>query len=901
MDREEGGQRPQYRYRFGTAEFDEARIELRVNGLAVDLEQKPLQLLAELLRRSGEVVTREELFESVWAGRVTVDNVLANAVAKLRKALGAEGERIVTQPRVGYRLSGPVERVAVGRRLVSGLNLRAGDAVTGREHYRLECQLGQSRGSEVWLSRHDKTREPRVFKFSADGERLPALKREATIYRVLLQSLGERSDFARVLDWNFEQPPFFLECEYAGQNLQQWAEDNDRLRGLSNTQRLALFLQIADAVAAAHSVGVLHKDIKPANVLVRSAGSADGWQAALTDFGSGRLLEPGRLEELGITQLGLTITQSQGAESSSGTPLYLAPELIAGQAPTVQSDVYALGYVLYQLMSGDLRKPMAPGWEHDITDSLLAEDIACATDGHPERRLSSVAELASRLRSLEARRAEVAREKTDREAATRLKAELERGRARRPWIVAAMVAMLAGSAASLWLYLLADRARAEAQRQTALARAAYGFLRDDIVGAIDPARSGKVGTTIQEAVNRVAPRVDIRFSAEPEVQVELYRMLGLVNQRTVAHEAALQHYAKALQIAEQRYGEASEQVVALRAEQVLSFLQLSRFDEAKASLERAERDFAALSRPLLATAYEVHTARGHYETHALNRWNEAVEAYTRAISAAERDPDFNPARLLGAYSQKGTNLARADRMKESLELLVAAQDRAERLSLLDNAVQLRIQRLGALVKAQRFDEALALAEETQPLVVEVRGPESGWLSDVTILRAYLLDEMRRGVEAGEAYDEAAAARQRLLGPDNVYVIEAQRYAGWAYRTAGDEERALARLGAAHAAFRRIVGDESPYTHLAALMYALSLLDVGRYAEAERMLAGADPSKAEQGDGLAALINGRLALQRGRKQDARAALERAATLLNGKGDRRYAEEARRELTTLGASP
>ncbi len=100
-----------FRYRFGSAEFDESRFELMVGGLAVEIEQKPLQVLAVLLRHRGQVVSRELLYEAVWAGRVTVEQVLTNAIAKLRKALeDREGGLIVTVPRSGYRLAGPVER-----------------------------------------------------------------------------------------------------------------------------------------------------------------------------------------------------------------------------------------------------------------------------------------------------------------------------------------------------------------------------------------------------------------------------------------------------------------------------------------------------------------------------------------------------------------------------------------------------------------------------------------------------------------------------------------------------------------------------------------------------------------------------------------------------------------------
>jgi eukaryotic-like serine/threonine-protein kinase len=100
-------------HRFENIEFDEVQGQLKVAGQVVALEPKPLLVLGELLRRVNEVVTKEELIDNVWDGRITVDHVLPNAISKLRSALGEAGAaRIVTLPRVGYRLQGPVRRMS---------------------------------------------------------------------------------------------------------------------------------------------------------------------------------------------------------------------------------------------------------------------------------------------------------------------------------------------------------------------------------------------------------------------------------------------------------------------------------------------------------------------------------------------------------------------------------------------------------------------------------------------------------------------------------------------------------------------------------------------------------------------------------------------------------------------
>lgn len=528
-----------HRYRFANVEYDESTGVLQVANQAVPVERLPLNLLAELLRRPNQVVMRTELFDRIWHGRPTVDHVLANAVNKLRKALGDEGAAcLVNVPRVGYRLAATVQQFPVRHRPKEPPVLAPGQPVPGRDAFILERELGAAAHSSVWLAR-DKGDESdagdkrlslaHVFKFANQDEEVTALKREAAVYRVLRRELGERADFARVLAENFSSQPFFLECEYGGTDLASWAAEGNRLASMTAAPRIALFLQIARAVAAAHSVGVLHKDLKPANVLIAAASVANtGWEVRLTDFGSSRILGPERLAQLGLSTRAMVA--AHGADTSGGgTPLYLAPELLAGQPATTGSDVYALGLMLYQLLVGDFRRPMSTGWERDIHDPLLVQGLRAATEGNPEDRLASAAELIERLNTLEARRAEQAARDKSLARANEAAVQWQRSRARRPWIGGAIASLALGLATSLWYYSQASAALGKAKQESARAQAINDFLHKDVLQSPDVLRSSTRGAgSMFDVLQRASQQAAQRFNGQPRAEASARRQLGAV-------------------------------------------------------------------------------------------------------------------------------------------------------------------------------------------------------------------------------------------------------------------------------------------------------------------------------------------------------------------------------------
>jgi eukaryotic-like serine/threonine-protein kinase len=556
------GTRDATRWQIGPAggiELDELTLELRRGGQPVAIEPKPLELLMLLVRQPGTVVTKDELLDQVWAGRVVSESVLTKCVAKLREALGdTEQTLIKTVHGFGYRLMAPVLRLGAVRAppVAAAAWLQAGAAVPLRANWRLVSRYEGARG-ENWLAEQVKTGEKRVFKFARDGAALTALKREITLHRLLREALGPRQDIVRVLDWNLDELPYFVELDHCSEgSVAEWAQRAGGIGAVPLATRLDIVARTAEALAAAHSVGVLHKDIKPGNVLIE-LDAAGAPRVRLGDFGSAQVLDDERLRALDITRMGLTQTLLAD-ETTSGTWAYLAPEVIAGQPPTVQSDLYALGAMLYQMVVGDLRRPLAPGWERDVDDPLLREDVAVCCDQEPARRLGDAAELGRRLRTLEVRReARLAQERAAADAKAAREA-LRRSRTRRSWLLTVTGISLAAALVTGMQYVQVERAREEAQRQAAAARSVNEFLVQDLIGAANPVGNFGVATPalpnsgqvpVRELLDRASVRVGERFAGQPALESAVRSSLGGAYDGLSAYKEAAREYEASARLA----------------------------------------------------------------------------------------------------------------------------------------------------------------------------------------------------------------------------------------------------------------------------------------------------------------------------------------------------------------
>ncbi|MFL6198476.1 MAG: tetratricopeptide repeat protein [Thermoanaerobaculia bacterium] len=439
--------------------------------------------------------------------------------------------------------------VPAGDEVTLGWRPAAGQEVPWRHHWVLERKLGDGGFGEVWLARHERTGDHRVFKFCYDAQRLRSLRREVTLFRILKDTLGERDDIGRILDWNFKEPPFFLESEYTGTDLQAWIESQGGAAAVPLATRLEIVAQIATALAAAHSVGVLHKDIKPGNVLI--AIDAEGRpRARLSDFGIGLLTDPQKVTGRGLTASGFTeMMPETETGTAAGTRLYLAPEILEGKAPSMQSDIYALGVLLFQMAVGDLSRALAPGWEREVPDELLAEDIARAADGDPGKRPASAVEIAERLRRIEERRRERADALREKLEAEKMRRALARAR-----VLAVVTLLVLGFAVAMALQM--RRTAKEAKRANSEAEAARR-ISDFLIGLFqvsDP--DAAVGSTVtaRELLDQGAARIETELQHQPEVRGSLMHTMGEAYRKLGLYDPAVRLLRQSLRLRQQAYG-----------------------------------------------------------------------------------------------------------------------------------------------------------------------------------------------------------------------------------------------------------------------------------------------------------------------------------------------------------
>jgi serine/threonine protein kinase/Tfp pilus assembly protein PilF len=387
-------------YRFGPFEVNTASGELLKQGVRVKLQEQPFRLLIVLLESAGEPVTHEDLHRRIWENNTFVefDSSLRVAVRKLRDALGDDADNphyIETIPRKGYRFLGPVVRVesADSQKILIGQII---------SHYRLIGKVGSGGMGAVYEAEDMRLGRRVALKFlpenlARDQRALQRFEREARAASSLnhpnICTLYE-------VEEHDSQPVIVMEL-LQGESLQ------DRLRKgpLSGDELVDIGIQTSEGLEAAHTKGIIHRDIKPGNIFIVGAG-----RVKILDFGLAKVVAgdvpEDESEEDSLTEEG----------TIPGTTSYMSPEQVRGEEVDARSDLFSLGVVLYETATGHRpfvgknrvllmnailnENPKTPSRVNPKLPAALDTIIAKVLEKERSRRYEHAADLCSDLKQL---------------------------------------------------------------------------------------------------------------------------------------------------------------------------------------------------------------------------------------------------------------------------------------------------------------------------------------------------------------------------------------------------------------------------------------------------------------------------------------------------------------------
>jgi serine/threonine protein kinase len=269
--------------------------------------------------------------------------------------------------------------------------LREGSVVAQR--YRIDGMLGEGGMGLVYRATElGRGRQVAIKQLNPAHARSPLaserFRREIEVAKKL-----DHPNLVRLFDSGRWEEASYLAMEYVdGWSLKQKIRERKTLE-LEFT--VPLLLQLCEGLEAIHAAGVVHRDVKPANVLVDRSG-----QVKLCDFG------------LAFTE-GLGLTRITRTGVAMGTPEYMAPEQIEGERVDTRTDIYALGVLMYEAFTGDLpfigdnllnvamqhlnRAPLPPALRNPALPTYLERIILKAMEKDPAKRFQAVAEVRAEL------------------------------------------------------------------------------------------------------------------------------------------------------------------------------------------------------------------------------------------------------------------------------------------------------------------------------------------------------------------------------------------------------------------------------------------------------------------------------------------------------------------------
>lgn len=751
--------------------------------------------------------------------------------------------------------------------------------------YRILSLLGEGASGRVYLAEEDAPRRRvalKTLRAAAGGSGFAArFEREAALTAALEHPNIARLYAAGIADTAGGAVPYLAMQHVEGRTLRAWMAANAGTRGADLRERVRLLAVLGRAVAYAHARGVLHRDLKPDNVMVMPDG-----QPVVLDFGIARAM--------GEADSTLTMTGQV-----FGTLPYLSSEALAGAAHRLdpRADVYSLGVIAYELVGGQLPYALTGASLAEALDQLqrpppqalealeprargdIATIVNKAMAQDPALRYPDAAAFAADLERWLDNRPIEARPPTAAYVATRF---MRRHRALSAAVAVSALALVAATVVSV-RYALAERAALAAAEARLAEREAVNQFLDDMLRRADPERAvgnaltvrdvldgarlalrGKgvpsaVVTALEGTLGRTYLHLGEAGIAEPLLGSAKERARALFGSTGVATLNAELDYASALgaigradeaevllkkvqdvarPAAVLRQGDAELARVALRAEGDLLIAQgdggdiepalagLAKLHERAASVLGAD-DMQVLA--LLAAIAELQQMKGDYPA-ALAETQRVLAAQERTLGPLHPETLTTRNLLANVLRQQG-DVPAAELTYRALledEKRVLGADHPQTLGTLNNYTGLVLMKkdlaLGDTMTADLLDR-----------VERKIGPDRRLTATAVNMRGYLLDDLGRFAEAEAMYRRSITIADRVYGEKHPETFAPRNNLGMLLMRAGRPRDAAPVFADTVRRTRDALGGEHPYTAIFRSNYGECLLATGQVAAARREL------------------------------------------------------------------